>query len=81
MEEKKINELSEEALDAVTGGAELEYDESTNTYYVYSEKHELVYTSQHRDAAISVMHNLGLREKVAKMKPSEPVMISQPPEP
>ncbi len=35
MEEKKLNELSDEALDAVTGGAGYKFNEETGQYDVF----------------------------------------------
>lgn len=81
MEEKKTIELTDETLDEVTGGAEIKYDQSTNTHYAFTENHEVYYTTQNRDAAISAMHNLGFREQIARLETKEPVMISPPTEP
>ena len=42
MEEKKINELTDEALDAITGGATYEYDSSRLVFWVYDAKNNKV---------------------------------------
>ena len=40
MEDKKLNELTDEALDAVTGGAFYQYNEETKKYDVMSRTKE-----------------------------------------
>ena len=40
MEHKKLNELNDEALDAVAGGVKVVYNEGTRQYEVYGGKNE-----------------------------------------
>ena len=51
MEEKKFNELSDEALDAVTGGAYVKENPETGKYDVYSYDGEYIDSYDNKDDA------------------------------
>ena len=52
MEEKKLNALSDEALDSVTGGAGYRFNDETNQWEVYNKRGQVVETfARERDAS------------------------------
>lgn len=54
MEEKKTNELTDEALDAVTGGASWMYNEETGQYDVFNRNGECVASCSTRMEAVGI---------------------------
>ena len=61
MEEKKLNELSDEALDAVTGGAGYKFNEETGQYDVFDEDGKRVASFSDIPAAEKLAKTLTLR--------------------
>ena len=62
MEEKRINELSDEALDTVTGGASYRWNEETGEYDVSDKNGKKVASCADEKKARAIAASLTLKE-------------------
>ncbi len=64
MEDRKINELKDEALDSVTGGAYWKYNEETGKYDVFLQDGTWKASYSDRDLANHAAASLSLAERL-----------------
>ncbi len=79
MEEKKTNELPDEALDAVAGGATCKYDPVTKRWLVYRQDGSFYAEYIDGNVAKSAAWNLSVKEKEESFKSRSPQPFNPPP--
>ena len=70
MEDKKLNELNDEALDIVTGGASYQWNEKTGKFEVFDKDGKKIFSLTDEDGAKRVAASLSVSESMRDNKPS-----------